>query len=128
MNETTQFLLQLIGPVVLIMGIGLLLNKNYYSKIYNDLDKSPIFMIFASALSLTVGFAMILKHNIWGNAGEIIISLFGWIAIAKGVSLVLMPKGAVSLSKNLISAKYFPLLSGVLALLGAYMTWLGYFV
>ena len=40
--ETTLFLAKLWGPAILAVGIGVFVSRNYYIKIYLDLEKDAL--------------------------------------------------------------------------------------
>jgi hypothetical protein len=54
----------------------------------------PVMLVYA-IISLAVGLAMILGHNVWsGGALPVVVTLVGWLILAKGLMLLFVtPEG-----------------------------------
>ena len=126
MNETTLFLGQIIGPIMAIYGLSFLTRKKAYQELMahaEGMDKMSL--LLAGMAALVIGFAMVLKHNLWGNAVEIIITLIGWLSLVKGVTLAFMPNSMVKLSNNMM--RYLPVSAAVFMGIGLYVSYMVYF-
>lgn len=128
MDDTTMLVAQLIGPVYLVVGLGLMLSKDYYKKVYGSIMESGLAVMLSGFMSLIVGLLIVLNHNLWGSLAEVIVSLIGWGAMIKGTVILLKPdafNGLVEYFKkdNMI------MFAGLLAtVIGIYFTVLGYFM
>lgn len=126
--ETTLFLTKLWGPAILAVGIGVFISRNYYIRIYRDLEKDALTVLLFGMVAMIAGVAHILFHNVWGSFSQGLISFFGWGLFVKGTLFVIVPKfvdkaGDFWVNKKLIS------LAGIFSLVaGIYLTWIGYFV
>lgn len=120
-----MFLSQLIGPTLLILALGMMANHERYEKLYKEMDKHGLTVFMIGVATTVLGLAMVLKHNLWGSAQEVIISFIGWAALVKGVALFAMPKQMTSFAKDMSSYLQYGLL--VWLVVGGYLTWLGYF-
>lgn len=127
MNSTTTFLLQLIGPIGLIIGISLWINPKFYKNLIKSMEKEPIGLYIASLGAMTIGLSIILKHNLWTTTPEIIISLLGWILFLKGILLAFSPIQMYKISKKLVKSSFIVWGGTFWIILGAYMCWLGFF-
>ncbi len=127
MNPTTTFLLQLIGPIGLIIGISLWTNPKFYQNLIKSLEKEPIGLYIASLGAMTIGLSIILKHNLWTTTPEVIISLLGWILFLKGIFLAFNPLSIYKISKKLATSSFIVLGGIFWIILGTYMCWLGFF-
>jgi hypothetical protein len=128
MEDITLFLLQLLGPIFLLAALGFFLNGESYEKLMKKIDTSSLAFIMTGYASLTVGLAIVLQHNLWVTPGEIIVSLFGWAALIKGGLLILSPKSMTDLSEKIVKGWVWTVAPAIWLVLGAYMTWLAYFV
>jgi uncharacterized membrane protein len=90
--ETSIFLAKIIGIIYLSFGIGLLLNKKYYSKVLHDLLESTTYLIFGGFLAIIFGLLILEYHNIWSKNWTVIITIVGWAALIKGIVLLIFPK------------------------------------
>jgi phosphotransferase system glucose/maltose/N-acetylglucosamine-specific IIC component len=127
MNETTMLVSQLAGPIIVAMGLGMLLNMKYYKKLYDVFSGSPFTVVVAAMASMLVGLLIVLDHNLWSTPQEIVVSIFGWAALVKGVLYFLAPTVLGKIGKAIVS-KGLLTFAGILALaLGGYMSWVGFF-
>jgi len=88
--------------------------------------QEPPILYLAGLLGVTAGLAIVLAHNIWsGGALPIIVTLFGWAALIKGIFLLVL---SPELESRLFIAgfrfeQYPNLYASILLLLGGYLTY-----
>jgi hypothetical protein len=90
---------------------------------------NPPLLFIAGLLGMTAGLAIVLSHNVWsGGALPVLVTLFGWAALIKGVLLlVLSPETEFRVFIAGIQFENHANLYAVfLFLLGAYMTYAGF--
>jgi len=75
MNEMTFFLAQILGPIFLVIGIGILLNSQFYLKAFKSLENEPLSIVVTSMAMIAVGVVLVMKHFLWGSLVEIVVSL-----------------------------------------------------
>ena len=90
--ETSIFIAKLLAVVYLFVGIGFLVNPKYYKKALEDMLKSPLMFYFGGIMATLAGFLIVSYHNVWEQSWVVVITLFGWIALAKGFMLFVFPK------------------------------------
>ena len=54
-------------------------------------------------LTLTVGLAIVLSHNVWVGDWRLIITIFGWLGVGGGVFRILWPQGVVTVGTAIIA-------------------------
>ena len=79
--------------------------------------KEDQFMIILSILGIIIGLLHILAHNLWVTDWRIIITLFGWFSLMKGISQFAFP-GFASKWVNNIDFKWFQFILFLLFLVG----------
>lgn len=126
--ETTILLAQIWGPVIFAVGLGIFVSRDYYIKIYRDLEKEKFAALVFGMMALAAGAAHIGMHNTWGTLPEIVISLLGWGLFAKGAVLTIAPKFADKAGDWTVKSKMVPSAGGFALLVGVYLSWLGYLV
>ena len=75
------------------------------------------FMIILSIFGILIGLLNILAHNIWSKDWRIIITLFGWFSLLKGISQFAFPGFATKWIWN-IDFKWFQFLLFLLFIVG----------
>jgi hypothetical protein len=126
--ETSIYLAKLIGPIYLVVAVGLLLNPGNARASVKELPDSPALFYLSGILALIIGGLIVLLHNVW-SGWPIAITLLGWAAILKGVVRLIAPDAAKSLLSKFVGNKNDITAAALLALaLGAYFTAMGFWL
>jgi len=120
-------LAQIIGPILLALGVGIYLSPAYYKKLYRNLENETVGVVLAGAVILAAGISMVHSHNVWGTPLEIIISFLGLASIVKGIILLAYPKMADQFGDSVANTSFFSILAPVVILLGGYVSYVAYF-
>lgn len=124
---TSIFLAKIIGLIYLVIGLGLVLNPKYYHKMFNDLLGDKPLMYISGLLALIVGFLLVTYHNIWEANWAVIITVFGWLALIKGVLILVLPTIMTKICKDLFKTSNAFLVDGLLVLvLGIVFAYFGF--
>ncbi len=126
--NSTIFLAQIWGPVILAVGLGVFVSRNYYIKIYRDLEKETLSVLLFGMVAMSAGIAQILYHNVWDTFPEIVISILGWGLLLKGLAFAVVPKLVDMSGDWQVTSKLIVPAGGVMLILGAYLSWFGYFM
>lgn len=127
--ETSIFIARIIGPSYIIIAAGIMLNLKFYQKVMEDYCKNAALVFWGGLLALLIGFLILLSHNAWVANWTVIITIFGWGGIIKGIWLIIFPNTvskfmqAYQKNKTLLVVHSFVALS-----LGVCLTIFGYFV
>jgi hypothetical protein len=104
MSQLTVYLARFIGLFALMVGIGCLARGN--AVIASTLANGPVMLVYA-LVSIAARLAMALGHTVWtGGALPVVVTLVGWLALAKGVVLFfVMPEAPAQLlgRSNMVS-------------------------
>ena len=124
--ETSIYLAQLMGPIYLVVAIGILLNQDHFRAVTKEVAASPALFYLSGALALIIGGLIVILNNVW-HGWPIVITLVGWVAIAKGVVRVALPAQARTWVAKAVANPNMTLVAGVTALaLGGFLTAMGY--
>lgn len=94
-----------------------------------EIIHDPPLLFIAGLLGVTAGLAIVLAHNVWsGGALPIIVTLFGWASLIKGLLLLLLsPETESRVFMVGLHFEQHPNLYGAfLFLAGAYLTYAGF--
>lgn len=89
--NATNFIAAIIGPLYIVIGIGVFLNPNHYSKMIEEFCRSPTLQYLGGGIALAAGLSILYFHNTWSSEWPVIITIFGWLACLKGVHLLIFP-------------------------------------
>ncbi len=125
MSRLTVYLARLIGLFALLVGAGCLVRGN--AVIESTVGNGSVMLVYAM-ISLAVGLAMILGHNIWsGGTLPVVVTLIGWLALAKGVLLFFVtPEALIQLLEQMQYGEHYALYVAPSLFIGLYLTWAGF--
>ena len=90
--DTSIFLARLLGPSMLVIGLGLLLNRATYRDLSLEVLDSPALIYLAGLIALVAGLAIVLTHNVWVAGWPVVITIFGWVSLAAGIFRIVSPR------------------------------------
>ncbi|MBT4384379.1 hypothetical protein HOD30_01380 [Candidatus Peregrinibacteria bacterium] len=126
MNETTLLLAQLMGPVLLVMGLSGLVNKGMYMDWRKQLTGKNMHLVFMGIVEFVAGIAVVLTHNLWGNFTEILVTLMGWGMLFEGLLLLIATDAYGKTAGKFMMPSLIKLASILGVLLGGYLVWVAY--
>jgi len=125
MSELTVYLARFIGLFALLVGLGCLARGN--ALIESTLANGPVMLVYA-LISIAAGLAMVLGHNVWsGGALPVVVTLIGWLILAKGLLLLLVtPEALTQLLGRMQYGAHYSLYVAPSLVIGLYLTWAGF--
>ncbi|QQR83874.1 hypothetical protein IPJ72_01550 [Candidatus Peregrinibacteria bacterium] len=131
MMETSVWLAQLLALLYLSVGFGFMIDKKFYQKMLTEWTKGGESMAtyIGGFAALVTGFLIIHTHNVWeGPLWVSLISLLGWLALFKGLVLLIMPSVMMNWVRSMAKNKSFLNAAGYACiLLGAYFGYFGFY-
>jgi len=125
---TDAQIFQVLGITYLAVGIGIIINPDFYKKLVTDFTENPPAVYLGGLVALAIGFLLVTFHNIWSKDWSVIITIFGWVALIKGLFLIVLPKVSIKIcnffKKQLI--KLLAVWATVVLILGGLLCWLGF--
>ncbi len=123
-----MFLAHIWGPAILAVGLGIFLSREYYVRVYRDLQKEPLALLLLGVFAIIGGITQITFHNTWSSLPEIIISLTGWGLLLKGLICTIAPGWVDEVGDWEVKSNLVPLAGALTLLIGLYLTWTAYMV
>lgn len=99
---TDSQIFQIIGIIYTAVGLGGLINPGYYSKIVDSFDNNPALTYITAIVVAVVGYILVVFHNVWAVGWSLIITVFGYAALIKGVALLIFPRAFLAMSKSVV--------------------------
>lgn len=119
---TSLFLAKVIGFILVVTGLGLLINYKHVKKIAEDFFANHGVLYCGALMSLVFGTLLVFTHNVWVKSWEVIITVIGWLALIKGVLLMLFPAFHAKMAKPLIDSHIYWVIASIVALVvGIYL-------
>jgi hypothetical protein len=124
MSPRTLFLGKLIGLFCILLSLSMLVRRQETIMAVDGLLHDAPLMFVTGLVTLGLGLAMALAHNIWsGGVLPIIVTLMGWVTLVKGLLLLFLPQDTSSnfFLNGLRYDGYFYFYVAFAFLLGAYL-------
>lgn len=89
--ENAVVVARVIGPFMIVAGIGLLLNLKNYQTVIDNFMKHPALRYLGGMVALFMGLIILQFHNVWACNWALIITIMGWLSLIKGAVLIIFP-------------------------------------
>jgi len=86
--SATDVIAALIGLYMLAGGVGMLTDRDVWSRVIKEFAASPALGYLAGIVAFAIGAAIVAAHNLWGTPLEIAVSVIGWVALAEGMLML----------------------------------------
>lgn len=129
--ETSILLAKLVGPMmlvlVLVLGLFVTFNPARMRRIGREFLDSDALIFISGVITLPVGLAIVVTHNVWAADWRTLITLIGWVAVIAGAARLALPDamkrfGEAMLEKPIVIAAP----GALMAIIGGYLSWQGY--
>ncbi|HUC50634.1 MAG TPA: hypothetical protein VMA30_14725 [Xanthobacteraceae bacterium] len=125
--QTSIFLARLLGPLLLLPGLGLFANRRTFRTMATEVIGSVTLVYLFGLMDFAAGLAIVLVHNVWVADWRVLITLLGWLLLIRGLVRVLLTETVMGYAKNVMRGQNVYLISGtVLSLLGLVLCYFGY--
>lgn len=124
--ELSLFLAQIWGISLCIMGFSLLVRPRSADVLVQGFAADSFAGYLSGLIVLVIGLAMVLTHNVWDGSWRVIITLFGWLSVAKGVGIILMPQQVNTIARTYMKPMLIRAAAIVLMTLGLALAYFGF--
>lgn len=100
--ETSQFIARILAICYLSFGLGLVFSSKFYKREIPKLVDNPALLIYGGLGATILGYLIIHYHNHWVMDWTVVITIIGWIALVKGVTLLLFPESYKIYKNNIL--------------------------
>ncbi len=90
--ELSILVARIIAVVYLSASLGGFLSGDYYRRLWDDMYKNAALTYLMGFLAVIVGFLMVHYHNRWVGDWTVLITIIGWLSLAKGIVIIVLPK------------------------------------
>ncbi len=124
--ELTLFLAKVIGLYLIIMGLYLLIRPDQLKKVVADFAANAGLQSFGGIFSLILGLLIVVSHNVWIWNWPVIITIFGYLGILKGICRLFCSEWDKKMMEKMGKSELF-IYSGVIwILIGLFLAYQGF--
>ena len=121
----TNYLAEIWGISMVVIALALLINGTYLKRLFASMQNEDN-LFFWGFVTFIIGIAMVLAHNVWVKDWQVIITIFGWASLLKGLYILFLPKLAMSWIKKIEIQKWIPITLMATIFIGLTLTYLGF--
>lgn len=125
--DTSIFLAKVFGLYLVILSLGMLFNRAYYTKAIVNMLQSDGVMFLTAMVTLILGILLVLFHNVWVADWRVVITILAWLTLVKGILRVLFPALAQQWSHALDNNFIYYISMLITLSLGYYVGYMGFF-
>jgi len=117
--EISIFLARFLGGFYVIFGL-LFLGAKFLGKVI-EMTEDKVFVVSTGYISLLLGLATVVLHNVWVADWRVVITILGWGTLIKGILKIGFPEFIHKQAQIFKKQQTFE--SVILLLLGAWLLW-----
>ncbi|MFH2126025.1 MAG: hypothetical protein ABIK12_05885 [Pseudomonadota bacterium] len=122
--ENALILARVLGPLLVIVSVGLLINIKSYQRMAEEFAKNPALLYLGGFMALAGGLVVLQLFHAWRADWTVVVTIIGWLMLIKGAVLIILPRALVALADT------WARLSGVIVVQGLVLLvvglWLSY--
>lgn len=123
----STFIARILGPMLVIMGIGLLLEGESFRVMAAEFLRSPALIYLSGIIALVAGLAILNVHHVWVRDWPVVITIFGWLSLLGGIFRILATSWVQTVGEAVIAQPKWAVVGGAATLvLGGFLTVMGY--
>lgn len=119
------FFAKFFAVLYLCIGFGALFNKKHFRKVLEEFHKNTGLDYLAAIVSVILGFLMVSAYNVWTWNWTVLITIFGWMALLKGVIHLLFPEFSMKMIERLLKSKLVETAGPVCIIIGVIFAYFG---
>ena len=125
--QSSHTIARLIGPVLVMIGVGMLANGDTYRVMAGQFIAGLPFIYFAGILMLVAGLAILNAHPQWTRDWRSVVTAAGWILTCVGAFRIIAPQFVNFVATAVLANNGFITGAGIVLLaLGGFITFKGY--
>ena len=125
--QAPVFIARLIGPLLVVIGVGVLLNEANYAAMITEAAHSPTMIYLSGLITLPLGLAILNVYRAWTADWRVIITVLGWLLVIGGVIRIVLPRFTASLAITLYSTSAaLTVFAVVVLVLGGFLSFEAY--
>ncbi len=121
--QLSKLIAKIASIIYLSASVAAFFGPDHYRKIADDLFSNAGLTYLAGFITVIIGLLIVTYHNRWTKNWTVLITILGWLALVKGISLIAFPQFVEGLSERMFTdfgSRIFPYAALCVGLLFAY--------
>jgi len=121
----SNYLAEVWGISIVAISLALLIKEKHLKHLFVKIENEDNLFLWGF-ITLLIGIAMVLAHNIWVQNWQVIITILGWLSLLKGLTLLFLPEMMKRCAKKMENAPFLPFALVIAVFIGLAITYLGF--
>lgn len=121
-----MLLAQVFGYYLVITGVAVFLNRERFGQFAKRLHKRPAMLFFSGAFLTLIGIFLVLQYNIWVSDWTVLVTIFSWGTLLKGMGLMIAPDSVIKAAQAWKNPTLITGAAAVSLVLGVFMLYMSY--
>jgi uncharacterized membrane protein HdeD (DUF308 family) len=122
--DHSKLIASLAGPTALTLGLSMLINRDIYPMLAQQVAGNLPFLILSGVVALVAGLAIVRVHNQWTSTWRTAVTFLGWALIVAGILRIVFPRQLSAYATGLgPDATFLTVPAVIIAALGAFLTY-----
>ena len=109
----SAYIARVLGPVLMIIGLGLLLEGETFRTMAGEFLRSAALVYFSGLATLAVGLAILNAHHHWTRDWRSVVTVFGWLFVIGGIFRILAPNAVQRVGEAFIAHQRWPIMGAI---------------
>ncbi|MBI2810783.1 MAG: hypothetical protein HYX67_08155 [Candidatus Melainabacteria bacterium] len=92
MMQNAMMMAAIFGPLLMIKGIWMLFYHGNMVKVCSSMKSTPGLFYVWGVINMIVGLTVINQFSMWTMTLSVLVTLFGWVALLRGVAALFLPQ------------------------------------
>ncbi|MFH2120645.1 MAG: hypothetical protein ABIJ25_09660 [Pseudomonadota bacterium] len=124
--EPSILIAKIIAVIYLSASLGGFLSRDYYRRLAEDMCRNATLTYMMGFITVILGFLIVHYHNLWGRDWTVLVTIIGWLALIKGILIIVFPKFMQRLSEPFLTERVLKIIPYVTLFLGLLFGYFGF--
>ena len=124
--ELSIFLAKVFGLYLVIISIAVWLRRKDLGELAISFAQDKVHLYLSGIIFLLLGLALVVSHNIWDTAWQSVISVLGWLTLAKAGIRIFFTNKVGAIVHKAIGSKWYWLVITASLLIGIWLVYIGF--
>ena len=119
--QLSDFLGRVMGFYLVALSLALLMGRIDLPRLRDELLKSSFLLLLSALFALILGLMIVVSHSVWEASWRLIITLFGYAALLKGLIILYFPQSYLSAVEFYVKKRIDRMIAPLLLALGLWL-------
>lgn len=124
--DTSIFIARLLGLYIVLVIVGILINRTFYQQVIDNIVVSPGLIAFQGAMALLGGLIIVLYHNHWDFDWTLLVTILGYWMVLQGLVRLWFPLQFTDIIRQLRTGNAMYIILGIMGVIGLFLLYEGF--